>query len=113
LQDLKTLTQTRRVKQIGVGGSMLASLPPGLWPPPKPVGGAETRAGLALLRDLAAGGIVVHDDTPDLDEAMSAAMVRERAAGLALEPSGPTHLIKALVWALHAACKPSREPSVY
>jgi hypothetical protein len=113
LQDLQTLTQTRRVKQIGVGGSMVSSLPPGLWPPPRPVGGAETRAGLALLRDLAASGIVVHDDTPDLDEAMHSAMVRERAAGLALEPSGPTHLIKAMVWALHAACKPTREPSVY
>jgi hypothetical protein len=113
VKDLQTLLVTRRVKQLGVGGSMLASLPPGLWPPPKPVGGAETRAGLALLRDLAVGGMVVHDDTPDLDEAMAVAMVRERAAGLALEPSGPTHLVKAMVWALHAAAQPSRVPTVY
>jgi hypothetical protein len=113
LRDLQTLTVTRRVKQIGVGGSMVASLPPGLWPPPGPVGGTETRAGLALLRDLAVGGMVVHDDTPDLDEAMAVAMVRERAAGLVLEAVGPTHLVKAMVWALHAACKPSREPAVY
>jgi L-asparaginase/Glu-tRNA(Gln) amidotransferase subunit D len=57
--------------------------------------------------------MVVHDDTPDLDEAMALAMVRERAAGLALESSGPTHLVKAMVWALHAAAQPSRVPTVY
>jgi len=113
MRDLQSLTVTRRVRQVGIGGSMLASLPAGLWPTPKPVGGAETRAGLALLRDLAAGGMVVHDDTPDLDEAMAVAMVRERAAGLALEPAGPTHLVKAMVWALHAAAQPSRVPAVY
>jgi hypothetical protein len=113
VRDLQTLLVTRRVRLVGVGGSMLASLPAGLWPPPKPVGGTETRAGLALLRDLAGGGMVVHDDTPDLDEAMAVAMVRERAAGLALEPSGPTHLVKAMVWALHAAAQPSRVPTVY
>jgi hypothetical protein len=113
VRDLQTLLVTRRVRQVGVGGSMLTSLPAGLWPTPRPVGGAETRAGLALLRDLAFGGMVVHDDTPDLDEAMAVAMVRERAAGLVLEPAGPTHLVKAMVWALHAAAQPSRVPAVY
>jgi hypothetical protein len=113
VRDLQTLLVTRRVRQVGVGGSMLTSLPAGLWPTPRPVGGAETRAGLALLRDLAAGGMVVHDDTPDLDEAMAVAMVRERATGLALEPAAATHLVKAMVWALHAAAQPSRVPAVY
>jgi len=113
VHDLQTLCVTRRVRSIGVGGSMLSSLPAGLWPPPRPVGGTETRAGLALLRDLAAGGMVVHDDTPDLDEAMAVAAVRERQSGLMLEPFGPTHLVKAMVWALHAAAQPTRVPTVY
>ena len=102
------------VRRLFVGASLLTAMPPGMWPPPKPAGGIEERAGLALLRDLAVRGMIVHySDLPDLDDAMRVATVKERAAGLKLEPVGPTHLVKALVWALHAAAQPVRVPTVY
>ena len=46
--------------------------PDGALPPARPAGMTETRAGLALFRDLAAAGQLVHDDTAELDQAVSA-----------------------------------------
>jgi hypothetical protein len=56
----------------------------------------------------------VHDaDTRDLDEAVGLAHVRETPSGqLMLAQRGPTHLVRALVWALNAAHKPVPEPAV-
>ena len=50
----------------------------------KPAGTAETRPALALFRDLAAGGELVHDvTTGELDQALAQAQVREMPSGLA------------------------------
>jgi len=72
-----------------------------------PAGGAQTRVGLAVFRDLAAGGQIVHDvNTRDVDEAIAATDVREAPSGL-LIVRGPRYLIHAVVWAVAAAHKPA------
>lgn len=113
LEDVWRLGQVREIKDLQVGASMLSRVPPGTTPPPKPAGSAETRPGLAVFRDLAAGYRIVHDSTSDLDEAVAAARVKEGAAGLALIPGTSTHLVRALVWAVAAAHKPAPVPAVY
>jgi hypothetical protein len=104
----------REVRDLQVGASMFARMPPGAVPTPRPAGGTETRPGLALLRDLAASGLLVHDSAgAELEEAVSAARVKEGAAGLVLMKSGTSHLVRALVWAVAAAHKPSPVPAIY
>jgi hypothetical protein len=112
--DVLRLGALRRIRQLLVGASMLSRVPPGTAPPPSPAGGAETRLGLPLLRDLAAAGVLVHDDTTaELDQAVQQAQVKELSTGLSLLPVGDTHLVKALCWAVHAAHKPAPMPAVF
>src|SRR5262245_9435285 len=114
LADVRRLGVARRIRHLQVGASMLNRVPPGTIPAPRAAGSAETRVGLALLRDLAANRQLVHDRaTRDLDEAVGLAHVRETPSGqLMLAQRGPTHLVRALVWALNAAHKPIPEPAV-
>ena len=86
--------------------------PRGFVAAPQPAGGTQTRIGLALFRDLAAGGLLVHDVTDELDRALAQAQVKEGAAGLQLVPQGPMHLVKAAVWAVKAAHKPAPVPAI-
>ena len=106
--DVQRLGAVRRIRQLLVGASMLNRVPLGTSPPAEPAGLRETKVGLALLRDLAANGMLVHDDTHNLDEAVALAQVRELSTGLQLVPGGSWHLVKALVWAVNAAHKPAR-----
>ena len=69
--------------------------------------------GAATLRDLAADAQIVHDDTGDLDKAVTAARVKENPSGLALMPGEDTYLVKAMVWALAAAHKPAPRAVVF
>ena len=71
----------------------------------------EARAGLALFRDLAAGGQLVHDDTAELDMAVNQTQVRESPSGLQIA-RGPSHLVKAVAWAVQAAHRPARVPAI-
>ena len=49
-------------------------------PEPHPAGGRETRVGLALIRDLVANGLIVHDETTfQVDNALAVAHVKESA----------------------------------
>jgi hypothetical protein len=101
------------VRQLVVGSSLLDRIPSGL-PTPVPAGGTETRKALAVFRDLAAGGRLAHDSTTqDLDMAVSVAQVREAPSGLFLAARGPTHLIRAVVWAVAAADRPAKVPAIY
>ena len=53
----------RPVTELYVGASLLDRVPKdGQWAP-RPVGMTEARAGLAVFRDLAASGMLAHDDT--------------------------------------------------
>ena len=109
--EAQRLAALRPIRQLIVGASLLDRIPPGTAPAPQRAGGTETRTGLALLRDLAVNGQIVHDETTyDLDMALAAAQVREAPTGLFLIARGPTHLVRALVWAVGAAHKPAPRP---
>lgn len=111
--DAQRLGALRPVRELLVGASLLARVQPGMVPAPKPAGGTETRTGLPLLRDLAAGGMIAHDTSPDLDRAIAGAYVRELSSGLSVVPFADSHLIRALVWAVQAAHKPAPVPAIY
>jgi hypothetical protein len=112
--ELQRLAGHRPVKQLLVGASLIDRVPAGTAPVPSAAGGTQTRTGLALLRDLAVGGQLVHDVTTfELDEALTVAQVREAPTGLFLIARGPTHLIRALVWAVGAAHRPAPVPSIH
>ena len=51
--------------------------------------------------------------TYELDNAVQAARVREAATGLVLVARGPTHLVRAIVWAVQAAHKPANIPVIF
>jgi len=106
--DAEGLAAVRRVRQLQVGASLLDRAPRHAVP----AGTKETRAGLAVFRDLAVNGQLVHDRTGELDDALAVAQVREAPAGLVLVARGPTHLVRAAVWAVHAAHRPSRVPAI-
>ena len=114
IDDVVKLVEWRTVRELRVGGSLLDRVPAdaGL-PKPKPAVGKETRAGLALIRDLVAGGGIVHDQTDELDRALAVAQVKEHLTGLYLIQRGPTHLIRALAWAVTAAHRPARVPAIH
>jgi hypothetical protein len=112
--DVAHLTELYTVRRLAVGASMADRVPPTLRSIAEPRAGAQTRAGLALLRDLAIGGRLVHDvTTTELDETLGMALVREAPTGLFLLSKGPTHLVRATVWALLAAHKPAAEPAIF
>lgn len=111
IADVARLKEWRQVRSLQVGASMLSRMRPGSGA--APAGMSETRVGLALLRDLAAIGGLAHDETPELDQALNQAKVREAPTGLYLMPAGPTHLVRATVWALNAAHKPAKLPAVH
>ena len=94
-------------------GASLADRTAGMTPRARPAGPAETRHGLALVRDLAAGSELVHDtDSLELDTAMIGAMVRVAPTGLMLAAKGSTHLVRAVTWAVAAAHRPAKVPAV-
>ena len=112
VREAAGLGRARRVRQLLVGASMLLKMPAETRPYPRPAGTKETRPGLALFRDLAAAGQVAHDNTVELDQAVETAQVTETMTGLRLVPQGPTHLVRAMVWALAAATRPAPVPAV-
>jgi len=113
IADLEQLAAATPVRVLLVGASLLDRLPQGWRGRAKPCGSSETRTGLALLRDLAMTGRLVHDETTfQLDQALAQAVVRESPTGLFLMAKGPTHLIRALVWALGAAHRPAPAPAI-
>ena len=115
VEQVERLAQWRTIRELLVGASLITRLPRDTKPRPRPVAAAETRAGLAILRDLAIGRVLVHDDTTaDLDEVITRATAKETPTGLVLVPQrGRTHLVKALVWAVAAAYKPAPTPAIH
>jgi hypothetical protein len=114
IRDVQRLGEVRRIRQWLIGASLLNRVDSGAVPAPEPAGSRETRTGLALLRDLVTGGVLVHDRlTLTVDEALAAAKVRAAPSGLFLIPGPGSHLVKALVWAVQAAHKPAPSPVIY
>jgi len=113
IADVARLAEIRPIRQLLVGASLLDRVPADLLSP-VPAGSREVRTGLPLFRDLAVGGCLVHDvTTTELDDAVQVARVKESASGLVLVARGPTHLIRALVWAVQAAHRPAPVPAIY
>jgi len=116
LRDVQRLAALREIRGFRVGPSLIdRATELGFAIPPADVATlAETRIGLALFRDLATSGQLVHDHTTeDLDEAVSLAQVRESPSGLHLVARGHSHLIKAMVWALAMAHRPAFVPAIF
>jgi len=108
------LGEGRTIRQLIIGASMLSRVAPGTVPSPVPAGSRELRPCLALLRDLAATGMIVHDpQTAELDEAVQQARVKEVSTGLQLLLQEKTHLVRALAWAVGAAHKPQPMPTIH
>lgn len=105
---VERLAVFRQIREMHIGASLEQKVPRD-WtlPPAQLVGRVEERTGLAVFRDLANSGMLVHDDTPELDGAVLSAQVRELTSGLEVATS-PRHLVKAVVFAVQAAHKPAR-----
>lgn len=101
------------IRELLVGASLLDRVPPEMTPRPRPVGSTQTRVGLALLRDLVAGAQLVHDEiTGEIDGAFASTQVRTTMAGLIMSSSSHSHLVRAVVWAIGAAHRPTPVPAV-
>lgn len=110
--DARRFQAAGELKQLLVGASLHDRVPPDMTA--LLAGSRETRMGLALFRDLCAGGMLVHDErTFTLDDAVEAARVKENSSGLFMPPRGNAHLVRAVVWALHAAHKRAPVPAIY
>jgi hypothetical protein len=105
----------RPIRELVVGKSLLPRIPRDVKPRPRAAAAAETRAGLALFRDLAIGRVLVHDDdTDELDQVVTRAQAKETTSGLILVTQRErSHLVKAAVWAVAAAHKPVPFPAVH
>jgi hypothetical protein len=71
----------------------------------------ETRAGLALLRQLVATGAVVHDQAPELEQ-LTTVHVKELSSGLSIVAGSRSDLCQAAAWALLAAHQSAPEPAI-
>ncbi|MBO0743664.1 MAG: hypothetical protein J2P43_01500, partial [Candidatus Dormibacteraeota bacterium] len=110
IADLEHLAGVAPIRTLRVGASLADRAPARA----EPCTSTDTRTGLALLRDLALNGQLVHDVTSvQLDDTLALATVREAPSGLFLLAKGPTHLVRALVWALAAAHRPAPAPAVH
>jgi hypothetical protein len=111
LTSAAAMCRVRRVRRLLVGASMFSRVQPGMVPAPQPAGSRETRPGLALFRDLAAGYRLAHDATSDLTAAVADARVRQTQSGLVLI-NEDAHLARAAVWAVAAAHRPAPAPAI-
>lgn len=113
IADARALVASRPGSRLVVGNSVAARVVD-LRPRPARAGATETRTGLVLLRELVRSGLVLHDETPDLDAQFDAARVRTVAGGgLALISSRRSDLVRAAVWALREAQAAPSRPSIH
>jgi hypothetical protein len=107
VESVQRLAVFQEVREVFIGASLEDAMPRD-WslPPAQLAGQAEAKTGLAVFRDLANNGLLVHDSTDELDSAIMSAQVRETTSGLQVE--APRHLVNAVVWAVQAAHKPAR-----
>jgi hypothetical protein len=113
IASVQALATVRPIRSLLVGASMLERVPATVTPRPQPAGTRELRSALPLFRDLAVNGALAHDEgTSDVDEAVGLAQVKESLTGLVLTARGPTHLVRALVWAVQAANRPVKSPAI-
>ena len=83
IAEVERLAKVRWVRELHVGASLMDRIPKAWGLRARPVGMTEAKAGLAVFRDLAAAGMLAHDDTTaELDQALAHTQVRESPSGL-------------------------------
>jgi len=107
--DVDLLCAVRERVQLSVGATLAREVKPRRA---TNMASAQTRAGLALLRQLVASGQVVHDDAPDLEQ-VTTVRVRELPSGLAVVAGSRADLARAAGWALLAAHDAPGEPRIH
>ena len=113
LDDARTLAAARPGSRVVVGQT-IASRAQDLRPRPEKAGATETRRGLSLFRELANGGRIVHDRTPDLDAQIEGARVRAvPGGGLTFISSRRCDVLRAGVWALLYAQQRRPQPAIH
>lgn len=108
-EDIAVLFATHRA-ELHVDAALMADVDPRFRPTMATQ--SETRAGLALLRQLVAAGLVVHDGATDMDQ-LTSVHVKELPTGLALVAGHRADLTRAAAWALLAAHQSAPVPAIH
>jgi len=74
---------------------------------------ADTRTGLALLRDLVATERLIHDGSHDLGVQLTSVRVSEGAAGLSIAVGTRADLVRCAAWIVTALQAPRRAPEPF
>ena len=108
--DVQMIFDVRERADLIVGSALVADVEPRLRS--TVASAADTRAGLALLRQFATTGQVVHDEkSTDLDQ-VTTVKVRELPSGLTIVAGSRADLVRASAWALLAAHRSTPEPAI-
>jgi len=110
LVDIRRLQGSHDVVKLIAGASLLVRLPPGMRA--TAATSTLTRSTLPLMRELVAAGAVVHDSL-DLAEQVDEVRVSSAIGGLSVVAGARSDLIRASSWALAAAHRPRRTPSIH
>jgi hypothetical protein len=110
LANVRALKRGHDQVNVQVGASLLPRVPPGIRP--QAVTSAATRMTLPTMRELVNRGEVVHD-SDDLADQLDTVRVAEVVGGLALVPGIRSDLLRATSWALAAAARPRKQPSIH
>lgn len=107
--DVDGIAATRERTQLTVGAALVNETDGRFRA--KVATASDTRAGLALLRQLVATGRLVHDGAPDLDQ-LTQVHVRELPGGMTIVSGHRADLVRAAAWAVLAAYETQPEPSI-
>lgn len=111
LDDLRRIATTHELVTLYAGASLLVRLPPGIRA--RPATATLTRSTLPLMRELVRAGEVV-SDSAELAEQVDTVRVTSAIGGLAVTSAGArSDLLRASSWALAAAHRPRRTPSIH
>jgi hypothetical protein len=108
--DVELLAGVREQVTLVVASSLVDQVEPRYRPTVATP--ADTRAGLALLRQMISTGHLCHDQAPDL-EVLTSVHVRETATGLTLVGGVRADLVRAAAWALLAAHRAPPMPAIH
>jgi hypothetical protein len=79
---------------------------------PRLMSAGDTRAGLALLRQLVTAGHICHDVAPDLEQ-LTTVHVKELPSGLSIVAGSRADLARAAAWAVLTAHESQPEPAIH
>jgi hypothetical protein len=110
LVDLRRLIAGHDTVTLYAGASLLVRLPPGMRA--RAATATLTRSTLPLFRELVAAGAIVCDSA-EMDEQVDTVRVADAVGGLKVVAGARSDLLRAASWALAAAHRPRRTPSIH